>query len=666
MGFIDNEFDVAVESDAKKSVKDGMGRASLFVIAAALIASKANAQSSSSTDQVNLSSLEGVAEVRRLDDGSVELIMDNGDVIALRADQVTIQGGEVFASQALLGEVGSAGGFANWITSEVAIASIAALAIGGTVAGIAAASDGGSDAVDAVPPTPPPAAPNSAPVFTSDATASFAENGTEAIIDVSATDADGDTVNFAISGGADADLFTIDETTGALSFAAAPDFEAPSDADGDNLFDVVVEASDGTDTTTQTIAITVTNLNDNAPTFSSDPAASVEENNVSTGFTAVADDLDGDSIVFEITGGADADLFVIDAATGAVSFAEAPDFEAPSDADGDNVFDIIVGASDGENTTTQTVTITLTDANDNAPIFTSPVAVTVAENETDTGLIVAATDADGDAVSFSITGGADAALFAIDAESGALSFLSAPDFETPGDADGDNSFDLVVTASDGANTTDQFITVDVADVFEAAPAAPVAPGIASLTPSPSEGGVSVGRLISVTFTEPIDAATITPETFSLTVAGDPVEGTLSVSPDGFQATFTPSEILPSSSRATINIDGSQILTLDGDPIDADGDGADGGLLQTTFDTLNLSSIEGTTVSGVIFDSNTLGPDGENIPIEGVLVSVEGRPDLFAVTDENGQYTIEDVPAPTIFVIIDTTDAISPDGFSLAA
>ena len=48
--------------------------------------------------------------------------------------------------------------------------------------------------------------------------------------------------------------------------------------------------------------------------------------------TVAAGDPDGDPLVFSIAGGADAALFQIDAATGALTFKVAPDFEAPADA----------------------------------------------------------------------------------------------------------------------------------------------------------------------------------------------------------------------------------------------------------------------------------------------------------------------------------------------
>ena len=47
-------------------------------------------------------------------------------------------------------------------------------------------------------------------------------------------DADDSVTGYAIQGGADRSKFSIVETTGVLTFASAPNFEAPTDADTDN------------------------------------------------------------------------------------------------------------------------------------------------------------------------------------------------------------------------------------------------------------------------------------------------------------------------------------------------------------------------------------------------------------------------------------------------
>ena len=124
----------------------------------------------------------------------------------------------------------------------------------------------------------------------------------------------------------------------------------------------------------------MTNVNDNAPVFSSPATSSVAEKQsaATVVYRAVATDADGDALTYSLSG-TDAALFTIDANTGEVRFNEAPDFEVPGMTDGDNVYDIIVTASDntaGTTDTNQAVAITVTDVNDNTPVFTSPATAT--------------------------------------------------------------------------------------------------------------------------------------------------------------------------------------------------------------------------------------------------------------------------------------------------
>ena len=106
-------------------------------------------------------------------------------------------------------------------------------------------------------------------------------------------------------------------------------------------------------------------------------------------------------------------------------------------------------ASDGQGGfDTATLAITVTGVNA-APTITSGSAFTAAENLTAVGS-VAATDPDnGASLNYAITGGADAALFSINASNGALSFLTAPDSDNPTDSGLDNVYQLQVTVSDG-------------------------------------------------------------------------------------------------------------------------------------------------------------------------------------------------------------------------
>jgi Tol biopolymer transport system component len=119
--------------------------------------------------------------------------------------------------------------------------------------------------------------PNNRPTITSDggaatATRTVAEN-TTAVTTVTATDADiggAPPLTYSIAGGADAARFVIDPVTGVLRFAAAPDFEQPADAGANNVYDVIVQVSDGQDSDTQAIAVTVTNVIDAPPVAQGD------------------------------------------------------------------------------------------------------------------------------------------------------------------------------------------------------------------------------------------------------------------------------------------------------------------------------------------------------------------------------------------------------------
>jgi VCBS repeat-containing protein len=108
---------------------------------------------------------------------------------------------------------------------------------------------------------------NAAPVITSNGGAASASvsvlEGTTAVTDVDADDSDGpNAVSYAITGGADAARFAIN-AAGVLSFVSAPVWATPTDAGSDNVYDVIVEASDGALADTQALAVTVTRATQN-------------------------------------------------------------------------------------------------------------------------------------------------------------------------------------------------------------------------------------------------------------------------------------------------------------------------------------------------------------------------------------------------------------------
>src|SRR4029453_18988098 len=127
----------------------------------------------------------------------------------------------------------------------------------------------------------------------------------------------------------------------------------------------------------------------------------------------------------------------------------------------------VTGPHDQAAPATQNVTIPITGTND-APVITADgggatASISIVENSSAV-TTVHATDVDSASVTYSIVGGADASKFTINAQSGALSFVTSPDFENPTDSDHNNTYLVQVQASDGIASDLQSITVNVTNV----------------------------------------------------------------------------------------------------------------------------------------------------------------------------------------------------------
>ena len=99
-----------------------------------------------------------------------------------------------------------------------------------------------------------------------------------------------------------------------------------------------------------------------------------------------------------------------------------------------------------------------------APVIVDPGTLTVSEGATAVATITA-TDADNDSLTFSVASGDDQSLFSIDASTGALSFLTTPDFELPGDSGSDNVYEVTVQVSDGVLSDSQPLSITVSDTL---------------------------------------------------------------------------------------------------------------------------------------------------------------------------------------------------------
>ena len=103
------------------------------------------------------------------------------------------------------------------------------------------------------------------------ASINYAENGTGEVTTVTATDVDmGDSKTYSIAGGTDAAQFSINASTGVLTFNNSPNFEAPTNSDNNNSYLVTVKVADAAGLSDEQ-ALTVTVTDDTGP---SDPIES--------------------------------------------------------------------------------------------------------------------------------------------------------------------------------------------------------------------------------------------------------------------------------------------------------------------------------------------------------------------------------------------------------
>ncbi|MDA9142844.1 hypothetical protein N9O31_06410, partial [Gammaproteobacteria bacterium] len=228
---------------------------------------------------------------------------------------------------------------------------------------------------------------NNAPTISSSTTFSVAENNT-AIGSVTATDADGDSLTYSISG-SEINI----SSSGVLIFVSAPDYETK------NSYSATVTVSDGTNSASQSITVTITDVDETvpnaAPTISSSATFSAAENQTAIGSVS-ASDADGDTLTYSISG---SEINI--SSSGVLTFASAPDYEVK------NSYSATVTVSDGTDSASQSITVTVTDEGEaipnQAPSISSSASFSAAENQTAIGSVTA-TDADGDSLTYSISG----------------------------------------------------------------------------------------------------------------------------------------------------------------------------------------------------------------------------------------------------------------------
>ena len=270
---------------------------------------------------------------------------------------------------------------------------------------------------------------NQPPVITSPGNQTNNE-GDSVSLTVAATDADGDTLTFSASvlpGG-----FTINANTGQIAGSL------PFDSAG--VYNVTVTVSDGTDTDDAAFTWTVADVNQ--PPVTTNPGSQSNSEGDSVSLTVAATDADGDILSFSASGLPGG--LTINASTGQIA--------GNLSFDSAGVYNVTVTVSDGTDTDDAAFTWTVVNVN-RPPVITNPGSQTNSEGDS-VSLTVAATDADGDTLTFSVSGLPGG--LTINASTGQIAG-SLP-FDSAG------IYNVTVTVSDGTDTDNAVFTWTVINV----------------------------------------------------------------------------------------------------------------------------------------------------------------------------------------------------------
>ena len=307
---------------------------------------------------------------------------------------------------------------------------------------------------------------NEPPVIDAEQNRSFSivENAAAgtAVGKVVATDEDegDDDLTFAVTNGNASEAFQIDNM-GAITVKAPAllDFETTP------TFTLTVSVSDEELSADVNITVNLTDV-DEAPAIAAQTFSIAEDAaNGTTVGTVTATDMEGDNLTFTIISGNTGNAFTINENTGAITVAGTLDYETTQ------TYALTVQVSEGTTSANAAVTVNVINVNDNAPIITAQ-TFSVAENtavNTPIGT-VAATDADGDNLTFAITLGnaigSTSDIFQID-NRGEVTVKTAAllDYEV----EANRTFTLMVQVSDGPTSAEAAVTINVTNVNDNAP-----------------------------------------------------------------------------------------------------------------------------------------------------------------------------------------------------
>ena len=263
----------------------------------------------------------------------------------------------------------------------------------------------------------------------------------------SATDPEGNALTYSLSGSG-SELMAVSET-GEVTLTGDLDFETNS------TLVMTLEVSDGTNTTIEEITINVINDDEPATIAATLSATSFAETSaVGAAIASVnATDPEGSAVTYTLSG-TGSDNFSIDT-SGNITLASTLDYETATS------YELTVVVDDGTYASTEVITVSVADVNE-APTLSATVAFNAFQENTATGTTIATSsvsDPEAGAITYSLSG-TGSENFSVSSD-GTVTLASGLDYETA------TAYAITLTASDGANTVSETLTINVGDINEA-------------------------------------------------------------------------------------------------------------------------------------------------------------------------------------------------------
>ncbi len=406
---------------------------------------------------------------------------------------------------------------------------------------------------------------------------------------IAATDADNDSLSYAVSTSPTNGTVSLNASTGAFIYTPNTNYN------GTDSFIVTISDGNG-GTTTSTVTIGVTPVN-NAP-VSSNVSLTTDEDTPVNG-QVVATDTDNDLLNYAVSANPTNGTVSLNATTGAFIYTPNTNYN------GSDSF--IVTISDGNGgTTTSTVTIGVTPVND-APV-SSNVSLTTDEGTSVNGQI-AATDADNDSLSYSISTGPTNGTVSLNATTGAFIYTPNTNYN------GSDSFIVIISDGNGGTTTS---TVTV--------------GVTSVNDAPVSSNVSLTTDEDIPVNGQVVATDADNDSLSYSISTGPTNGTVSLNAATGAFVYTPNTNYNGSDSFIVTVsDGNggtttSTVTVGVTPVN-DAPNTSPAVASGLEDTLIA-----VTFSGSDLDGSLAGFVIKSLPLNGAIYQDAAQTMLLAVDD----------------------------------